>query len=300
MSRVHVIGNITEDLFFRVPRLPRDGETLIATSRLSDIGGKGMNQAVLMARAGLDVSFIAPVGSDLAGERARDLLTHEPLDARLLSVVAPTDQSIIYVAEGGENIIVSSAAAADSLTPAHAKAAAKDWASGDLLVLQGNLSYVTTSELLKLAQDRGVRTLVNPSPIRWSWNGLWGAIDTAILNREELAQVSGLQDVASGLEFLSAHGATPLVTLGRQGARLNSCGQQYEASAAPAQVVDTAGAGDTFCAAYVASVERGASQQIALDRAARAAAITIGRPGTYSAFPSRSEFAALFAEDVVE
>ena len=129
--RAHVVGNVTEDLVFSLSRLPREGETLIADGRVADIGGKGLNQALLLSRAGCDVCFVSTVGGDAAGDHARVLVARDVPGATLLKVTAPTDQSIICVAASGENHIVSSAFAADALTPEAALAAIGPIASGD-------------------------------------------------------------------------------------------------------------------------------------------------------------------------
>ena len=65
--------------------------------------------------------------------------------------------------------------------------------------------------------------------------------------------------------------------------------------AASAHVVDSAGAGDTFLAAFVAARRAGQGVGDALSSAARAAAITVSRRGTSSAFPTRPELAACLA-----
>ena len=87
-----VVGNAVVDIAYRVPRLPRPGETLLARARTVDAGGKGLNQAVAARRAGAVVRLVAPVGRDQSARRIRDVLAREGLDPALLVVVdAPTD-----------------------------------------------------------------------------------------------------------------------------------------------------------------------------------------------------------------
>ena len=47
---IYVIGNCTIDLILSVERFPAPGETLIASGMRRELGGKGVNQAVV-ARA---------------------------------------------------------------------------------------------------------------------------------------------------------------------------------------------------------------------------------------------------------
>lgn len=294
---VYVVGNVTEDLVFTLPRLPRPGETLIARDRLADIGGKGLNQALILARAGCDVRLVSAVGEDEAGRRARTLVDREIRGSALTVVDGATDQSIIYVAEDGENHIVSSAFAAGALGPADVRAALAGIGPDDALLVQGNLGAETTAEALAAARGAGAWTVANPSPIRWSWRALWPLTDLVVLNRGELAELSGVDDEGAGVAALRGAGAgTVLVTLGGGGARLHGADGVASVPAAPACVVDTAGAGDTFCSVFVAASLGGAGPAAALATAARAAALTVSRRGTLSAFPSRAELAACLAD----
>ncbi len=59
-----VLGNATVDLSYEVERLPLPGETLLASSKFADAGGKGLNQAVVAHRAGTEVRFCAAIGND--------------------------------------------------------------------------------------------------------------------------------------------------------------------------------------------------------------------------------------------
>jgi len=290
-----VVGNVTEDIVFVLPHLPAHGETLIAESRLSDIGGKGLNQALIAGRCGMKVRLIAPIGRDEAGRRARKIVAAEPLDAAFVEKDGPTDQSIISVGRNGDNHIISTAFAASALTEDDVMSAAPDAGPGDHLLMQGNLSLETTGAVLQWARARGIGTTVNPSPIRWDYGRLWPLIDRVVLNRSELVALSGQDDLDGGVEALASRGAGEIiVTLGADGAVCSSGRHRHVVAAAPARVVDTAGAGDTFCGVFIAARDRGYDRPAALETAARAAAITIARSGTFSAFPSTQELAALF------
>ena len=94
-------------------------------------------------------------------------LAAEGLDASsLLRVATPTDLSLIYVAPDGENTIVSTALAADWSTRS-AAGALQGAVPGDWLMMQGNLSFATTRAALAAAREAGIRTLLNPAPVRW-------------------------------------------------------------------------------------------------------------------------------------
>ena len=49
------LGSINIDLFYQVPHFPAAGETLTTLGHARMLGGKGANQSIALARAGMDV-----------------------------------------------------------------------------------------------------------------------------------------------------------------------------------------------------------------------------------------------------
>jgi ribokinase len=91
MSRLLVLGNAGIDLVCPVPHLPRAGETVVADGQSRAPGGKGLNQAVVAARAGAAVHFVAPVGRDAAADELAAALASEPLSGIALPAAGGTD-----------------------------------------------------------------------------------------------------------------------------------------------------------------------------------------------------------------
>ncbi len=289
---VHVLGNAALDETFRVGGLPRPGESVLAAEAGRGLGGKGANVAVALARAGVPVRLVAALGRDEAGGALRALLEAEGLAGALRTVGAPTDRSLILVDEGGENVVVTTQAAALALDPAAIEAALDAAGPGDLVALQLNLSMDATCAALRVARRRGCRTALNPSPLRGPVpEGLWPLVDVAFLNAGE-AQALG------GVEALRALGAAcVVVTRGALGAVMHGPGGEVAVPAVPAAAVDPTGAGDAFMAVSLASALRRAAalDGRALRHGARAAALVVARPGAVAALPSREEMADILA-----
>ena len=292
---IFVIGNCTIDLILTVERFPAPGETLIASAMRRELGGKGVNQALVARRCGGDVRLIAPLGRDGDGDWAAAGLAAEGLDAsRLLRVTAPTDLSLIYVAPDGENTIVSTALAANSVTPDLAASALGEAVPGDWLMMQGNLSLPTTRAALAAARAAGVRTLLNPAPVRWPAEELWRLCDVAIVNRVEAQAFTGTRNPEAALERLVAAGArAAVVTLGAEGVCWLSAEGRGARPAETVSAIDATGAGDSFCGTMCAALAAGATFPGAIDAASRAAAICVTRRGTHASFPTRAEAQAI-------
>jgi ribokinase len=295
---IHVVGNCTIDLILTVERFPSRGETLIATGMRRELGGKGANQAVVARRCGSEVRLVAPLGQDGDGEWATAQLAAEGLDpGSLVRVAEPNDLSLIYVAPDGENTIVSTALAADAVTPDLATAALGCVEANDWLMMQGNLSFSTTRAVLAAARSAGVRTLLNPAPVRWPTVELLPLCDVAVVNRIEAQAFTGTWEPEVALERLIAAGARAAVlTLGAEGVRWRSAEGHGAHPAEPITAIDATGAGDSLCGTLCAALALGATFSRAIDAASRAAAICVARRGTHASFPTRAEARTLLGD----
>ena len=298
-ARVLVIGNCTVDLSFRVPRFPRPGETLLADDSSRDLGGKGANQAVAAARSAVSTALCAAVGADAEGKLAAARLSGEGVGPDHLAILGvPTDQSIIYVTPDGENNIVSTHAAAAALDLAAARPALETVAAGDIVLMQGNLSQAVTRACLEEGRRRQAVTLLNPAPIQYGFDAIWPFVDIAIVNEVEAEELTGCADPAGGAERLLARGAgEAIVTLGPRGALLaREDGTTVAIAAEAVEAVDTTGAGDVFCGVFSACLARGLEIEPAARGAVRAATLSVTRPGTQRAFPSRAEIDRILSD----
>jgi ribokinase len=292
---IHVVGNAAIDTIIRLARLPQPGETVIARGLAEDLGGKGANQAVVIACCGAPVWLVAAIGSDMAGKRIRDSLAAEGVATDGLAAWAgPTDRCVIYVDRAGENTIVSPIDAAQSFDPLPSLAAAGWVAPQDCLLLQGNLRPEILRRCLDFARQRSAVTVLNPSPISDSADYDWPLVDVAVLNRGEAATLGASPDPAEAAQRLRDAGVgTAVVTLGPEGALLVDAGGRLSAKSAGVNVVDATGAGDVFCGSLIAARARRLSWSHSLRAAIEAAATKVTRPGVRAGFPTRDELEAI-------
>lgn len=109
-----VVGSMGLDVFLKVDRFAKPGETLSADdSVLRAFGGKGANQAVCAAKLlepGLaQVQMLGQVGEDKGGEEYIDYLNDQGIDTSLIKVVKGQDTGQAYILSNkkdGENSIV--------------------------------------------------------------------------------------------------------------------------------------------------------------------------------------------------
>lgn len=296
----YVIGNVAMDETILVDQWPMAGASIFGHRSSGDLGGKGANQAVVMARCGLPTDLVAAVGEDFRARTIAERLAAEPVESWLVRFEGrATDFSIIFTTPDGENSIVTTTDAAENLRPEDALEALSRAEPGDVAVLQGNLSGPTTEALLRAARERGMVTAFNPSPLRPSFRDLWPLVDIAFLNTGEALALTGTGGEAAAAALHALGVREVVLTLGMDGALLSTgSGAPIRVAAVPAAAVDTTGAGDTFMGVALASaLLRGTRlDELALVLAARASALTVSRKGTLGAFPSVEEMCAILAQ----
>jgi ribokinase len=290
-----VIGNITLDISYELEHLPRPGETLLAKHRNLDLGGKGFNQAVVAARAGATVRFVAAVGSETDNTLIHNVLKAEQLSPDgILLRDGSTDESIIYLTTSGENCIVSTCGMATSLTTSDVAPSLQQLQRDDLLLMQGNLSQHTTATSLIQARARGCTTLLNPAPIAYSYNDILPHVDYLIVNQIESHFLSGRSEPADAAYALLDHGSRAVITtLGKDGALLTDQSRTTHYPAPQVAAIDTTGAGDVFCGVFAAALARKLPLSTACPWAVAAASLSVTRRGTLRSFPTSNDLAIL-------
>ncbi len=289
---LQVIGNVTLDKIYKLDRFPNPGETLLAAEKNVNFGGKGLNQAVIAAKSGIEVEFLSAVGNKSDNQPLIFYLDSNGLQHNILTKEGFTDESIIYYTYNtGENTIVSTDNIAKSINPIDTDIYLNKLKSDDYLLLQGNLSIKTTSHCIKKAASTGAQIVLNLAPITYKYSELWSEIDYLIINEEESRVMTGIEDPEKAINILRKQKVKNIIiTLGKEG--LIYSGQAENDFSLPAQrveVKDTTGAGDTFTAIFVAGLVWGLDIKKAAEWAVKAASITVTRRGTSEAFPTVKE-----------
>ncbi|MEQ1956107.1 ribokinase [Mesorhizobium sp. CN2-181] len=294
--RVHVVGNACIDTTFRLGRFPSPGETLNASTVSEGLGGKGANQAVAASRTGAPVTLWTALGRDTTGATISGALAGENLDLKVSAFDLPSDRSTIMVDATGENLIVSGVACAKSFDPLCQAEISAGIEPDDILVLQGNLTTPATERCLRAARERGAKTVLNLSPINEFSLPHLAFTDILVVNRSEAQTIAEQLDIdRAALNLASSGPAMVVVTLGPEGCIwLRADETTIHRLPAPAiTAVDTSGAGDVFCGAFVGALSLGMAIPDSLRFALAAASVAVTRPGTLASCPTSSEMAAL-------
>ena len=295
---VVVIGSLNVDLVVSADRLPIPGETVLGGQFATHDGGKGANQAVAAARMGVRVSMIGAVGADPFGERAVASLAAEGIDTsrvRRLDADA-TGVAIIAVGPRGENQIVV-APGANALLALDAEDRALI-GGADVVLTNHEIPPSATVDALRTAHAAGVTSILNPAPARALLSEVLslGAILTP--NEHEVVVAIGNDVTDTALDELAARNSGPvIVTQGPAGALLAEGDSRARFPGMPApQVVDTTGAGDTFCGVLAAWLAEGHSLAEAIEAANAAGALSVAAVGARTGMPNREAVESFLRE----
>ena len=302
MSKVIVFGSMNMDLSVDAPRVPAAGETLTGSGFITAAGGKGANQAVAAARLGADVRMIAAVGADGFGEELTAGLAAAGADVSLVRRVAGETTGVaIILRTDGENRIVlhvgaNHALTADDVVADLRRIGEKD----DVFVTQGECEPAATEAALRAARELGLYTIYNPAPARPAPDDLWPCVDLVCLNETECQAMCGVLPVddatclAAARRLRELGAGTVVITLGAAGSfALGADDESVRVPAAPATVVDTTGAGDTFIGALAAGRARSFSLVESMSWGALASGIAVSRLGAQPSIPTAAEVEAL-------
>jgi len=288
-SKIINFGSINIDHVYRVPHLVKPGETLSSLDLVTGLGGKGANQSVAIARAGVSV---AHVGRVFKGDTwAVALLASTGVDTDNIALIeGASGHAIIQVDDQGENAIVLHGGANQSFSIADIESALNHNQQARYLLMQNETNLL--AETFELAQAKGIKIVLNPAPMTDNIKDLpLAKLDTLIVNRGEAEALCGAADIDQMTQQMAALAPQTrvVVTLGGDGAMLLANGEVTHMNSPSVDVVDTTGAGDTFVGYFLAGVAEGMNDHDALQRACLAGSIAVTRQGAITAIPDRSE-----------
>ena len=305
------------------------GSMAASTDFLRTIAGAEANVAVGLARLGVTVSYVGRVGDDPLGTTIVRTLRGEGVDVRHLRVDAAAatgvmirelrdlgPAEVIYWRDGsaGSRLSVDDVAAADArfegaawlhvtgITPALSASAAS--------AVHAAIQRARTGGLTISLDVNFRRRLWSEAEARHALLPLVGTCDIVLGGLDELAVMAGFSDSPDDVgspdparvaDALLAQGAgVVVVKLGPGGAFERRRGHDGITSAAApgvmvSHVVDPVGAGDAFCAGYIAASLAGGPPVGALAAANACGASVASSLGDQAGLPTRVELDRLLA-----
>ncbi len=296
MQKIIVIGSSNVDLTARVRTLPRPGETIGGARLHQANGGKGANQAVAAARLGADVTFLTCLGNDANGEMLSAQFAAEGIDTSKIKFSAtPTGTALIFVDDNAENCIAVAPGSNNDLLPADVEGIRDSISAAAYLLLQLEIPMATVEKAILLADEAGVRTILNPAPMAPLSDEILKHVWLITPNQTEAHSLTGIavndeEDARKAAEALFAKGVgNVIITMGSKGSLVCTPDETTFVPARKVKAVDTTGAGDVYNGALVAALAEGKSLVDAAGIATAASSIAVTRMGAQTSAPHRNE-----------
>lgn len=296
-KRIIVVGSSNTDMVIKTGAFPQPGETLLGGEFFMFPGGKGANQAVAAARLGGDVVFIAKVGNDVFGERARQQFSEEGIavDHLLTDPDRPSGVALITVDAKGENTIVVAQGSNATLSPEDLARAQHDFRDPAVVLMQLEIPLPTVLHAAQIARSNQGFVILNPAPAQPLPPELLKLVNLITPNRTEAETLTGIpvNDVSSATQaahkFRGMGIAAVVITLGREGAFVFDGNEARLVPTPSVTAIDSTAAGDVFNGALAVALAEGKTLFDAADYANRAAAISVTRMGAQSSAPYKKE-----------
>jgi sugar/nucleoside kinase (ribokinase family) len=290
--RVLVCGDVVNDILVEpLARLTHGDDNPAAIQARP--GGSAANQAAWMAHLGLDVVFAGRAGAGDVEFHRRELSRFGVLPMLAADRSAATGSIVVLVGPDGDRTMITDRGANLRLTPADVPAGLFDGVA--LLHLTGYSFFEpgprgVALSLVAEARRRGAPFTIDPGSaafldvlepgafLKWTEGAA-----VCFPNRDEAAVLTGsgtTADPAAMAARLAGHYGAVVVKLGAEGAVLASGdAPPVSITARPAEVRDTTGAGDAFCAGFLATWLATGDMAAAAASGAEAAAVAVSRLG---------------------
>ena len=281
-------GSLNYDYVYEVDHFTEPKETQLSLSYIRNFGGKGLNQSIALAKAGLDVYHAGRVGSD--GQDFIDYLNEYNVDTTYLMKDnnEATGHAIIEVCKG-QNRILLHGGANQAVDEKQIDEVLNHFDDNDVLLIQNEISSL--AYLIEKANEKGMMIVFNTAPMNDKvFTYPLDKIDIFVVNEIEAAQLinKDTKDIEIIIEELRKNYEDKIIvlTVGEEGSYYIDKNTIYHQNIYEVEAVDTTAAGDTFTGFFLASYLKDKDIKKAMDLAAKASSITVQGKGAAMSIPS--------------
>ena len=266
-------GSLNLDYVYQVESILIPGETQASKSRQTFCGGKGLNQSIALAKAGIPVYHAGLIGE--GGEPLLEVCKENGVNTEFIrQIPGPCGHTVIQVDENGQNCILLFGGSNRSMTKEFVDTVLDSFEEGDIILLQNEINEL--DYIIDRAYEKHMMIILNPSPFDNALENCdLSKISLFLMNEIEGFQITGEKEPDKILTKVKALYPKAKVVL-----TLGGDGSVYQ---------DETAAGDTFTGYFISSIIDGLPVQDGLELAAKASAIAVSRPGATASIPLRSE-----------
>lgn len=282
-------GSLNLDYVYQVESILIPGETQASKDRQIFCGGKGLNQSIALAKAGIPVYHAGLIGE--GGEPLLEVCKENGVNTEFIrQIPGPCGHTVIQVDKNGQNCILLFGGSNRSMTREFVDEVLDCFDEGDIILLQNEINEL--DYIIDQAYKKKMMIILNPSPYDNALDSCdLSKVSLFLMNEIEGFQITGEKEPDRILKKVKElyPNARVVLTLGSDGSMYQDDTGIYKQEIFKVKAVDTTAAGDTFTGYFIASIIEGLSVQEGLELAAKASAIAVSRPGATASIPLRSE-----------
>lgn len=284
-------GSLNYDHVYEMDHFVEPKETQSSLSYNRNFGGKGLNQSIALAKAGMEVYHAGRVGSD--GQDFIDYLNKYGVktDYLMKDNDQATGHAIIEVCKG-QNCIILHGGANQAIDEKQIDDVLEHFNGDDVLLIQNEIS--STAYLIDKAHEKGMKVVFNTAPMNEKvFTYPLDKIDIFVVNEIEAAGLVNMSydDIEKVISALEDKYPDKMIvmTVGEKGSYYIHNHELIHQDAYMVEAVDTTAAGDTFTGFFLASYLKDKDIKKALELAAKASSITVQGKGAAQSIPDISQ-----------
>lgn len=282
-------GSCNIDYVYSLAHIVSVGETEASSMLEIFPGGKGINQSVAAAKAGVKVYHAGCIGYD--GEMLMEVCRENNVDISYVKKVNEKNgHAIIQLSAAGENSIVIYPGSNYMVTKKYIDCVLDNFDKGDMLLLQNEINNV--DYIVKKAHKNGMCIIFNPSPYNKEIEKIdLNMVSYLMLNEVEAKAISGCDTYEESLMYIKNKyvNLKIVLTLGVNGCIYADNTHEIHQPAFVVEAVDTTAAGDTFTGYFAAELSKGTDYRGILKIASAASAVAVSKKGAVPSIPDKSE-----------
>ncbi len=269
MSKFFVVGDMTVDLMYFIDELPELGGEVTVRRAVLEPGGAGGTIATVLARLGHQVKIATRIGGGPFSELALKNVLAAGVDTSAVQrdPALPTGSVIIFITPDAQRTMISSPGASRNLDAADLDP--KVIKGCDALVMSaysliGGLQREYAVKALRVAREAGLTTFIDmgsgaTEALRDRLISLVQDVDYLLMNQKELYTLTGETSISDAVAGLAEHGLERLIVkVGEMGSIVITpeLTELIEGLVVD-DVVNSAGAGDYYTAAFAHGIMEG-------------------------------------------
>ncbi|MBB3995948.1 ribokinase [Sulfitobacter undariae] len=278
MSKIAIVGSVTLDFVFQIPRMPEAHEKLQAGQMIVAGGGSASNVAHWLSSLGHDVKMFSVVGDDPMSSIAVDSLAQAGVDITGIRRMPGIGPSVMAIFTNGNYKSMVGAGTWD--------VAKSCW---DEMLRETDFSTFDRVHIIPKVYGNlfgtGRRADLVDIPVSADLNGTYSPqmiadLDLAFSNYDEISAQTGTSDIRTKVAAdLTGKQYALIVTRSREDVTSYGSGTETRIKPKAVDVIDRAGGGDAFCAGYLHAMNAGASSDTAIKTGLHLAGIVISALG---------------------